>query len=298
MKQSQALTWKNKRILITGAGSGIGQALATRLAKLGASLILTDINKENLSAIADELGDSVLVAQVADVSANADWQKVAQLIENKVGGLDVLVNNAGISTFGYFDETSEAHFNKVLAVNLYGAIAGCRAMMPLLEKSPRGLIVNVASIFGLITIPMLTPYHTSKFAIRGFSEALRQDMAYQKKTIDVLCVLPGGIKTNIARSSEVLSAKSEKQPLDKNVNTIEAPVSSQDSKDRIVAHFDAVARTSPSEAAKVIERGMAKKTPRILIGSDAKIVHWLYKFFPTNYDKLFNPLLGIKKLLG
>ncbi|MEQ3638663.1 MAG: SDR family NAD(P)-dependent oxidoreductase [Alteromonas sp.] len=250
MKQSQALTWKNKRILITGAGSGIGHALATLLAKLGASLILTDINKENLSAITDELGNSVLIAQVADVSAKADWQKLAQIIEKDIGSLDVLVNNAGISTFG------------------------------------------------LITIPMLTPYHTSKFAIRGFSEALRQDMAYQKKTIDVLCVLPGGIKTNIAKSSEVLSAHSKKQALDKQVNIGEAHVSNQDLKDKIVAHFDAVARTSASEAAKVIERGMRKKTPRILIGSDAKLVHWLYKFFPSSYDKLFNPLLGIKKLLG
>lgn len=298
MKQSQALTWKNKRILITGAGSGIGHALATLLAKLGASLILTDINKENLSAITDELGNSVLIAQVADVSTKADWQKLAQLIEKDIGSLDVLVNNAGISTFGYFDETSEAHFNKVLDVNLHGAITGCREMMPLLEKSQRGLIVNVASIFGLITIPMLTPYHTSKFAIRGFSEALRQDMAYQKKPIDVLCVLPGGIKTNIAKSSEVLSAHSERQAIDKHVNTGEAHVSNRDTKDRIVAHFDAVARTSASEAAKVIERGMRKKTPRILIGSDAKLVHWLYKFFPSSYDKLFNPLLGIKKLLG
>jgi short-subunit dehydrogenase len=138
------------------------------------------------------------------------------------------------------------------------------------------MIVNVASIFGLITMPMVTPYHASKFAVRGFTEALRQDMLFQKKNIDVVCVMPGGIRTNIANSAvcEVT------QPND------------------FARHFAAVARTTPEQAAKVIEKGMRKNTFRILIGADAKIVDVLYKVLPTDYYKVSNVMLGVKKFLG
>ena len=194
--------WKNKHILITGAGSGIGQALARLFASQGAQLILTDINTDNLTRTAKELGSSVLIYKTADVTKKSDWLALVKEIDSKVGYLDVLVNNAGMLSFGFFDETSEALFNKVMDVNLNGVVMGCREMLPLLEKSTRGMIVNVASIFGLITMPLVTPYHASKFAVRGFTEALKQDMIFSKKNIDVICVMPGGIRTNIANCAE------------------------------------------------------------------------------------------------
>ena len=268
--------WNNKQILITGAGSGIGQALARLFANLGAKLILTDINQQSLNDTTNELIHAVSLSRVADVSHKQDWQALAKSIEKDVGYLDVLINNAGMTSFGFFEDTSEALFNKVMDINFNGVVMGCREMLPLLEKAERGLIVNVASIFGLITMPMVTPYHASKFAVRGFTEALRQDMLFQKKTIDVVCVMPGGIRTNIANSAESEIA----QPND------------------FAQHFAAVARTTPEQAAKVIEKGMRKNTFRILIGADAKIVDLLYKVLPTDYYKVSNVMLGVKKFLG
>ncbi|MFT6029147.1 MAG: short-subunit dehydrogenase [Oleiphilaceae bacterium] len=267
--------WNNKQILITGAGSGIGQALARLFAKEGAKLILTDVNEANLNTTANELIHAISISQVADASKKADWQTLAANIKQEVGYLDVLINNAGMTSFGYFDETSEALFNKVMDVNFNGVVTGCREMQPLLEKSERGLIVNIASIFSLITMPMLTPYHASKFAVRGFSEALRQDMMFQKKNIDVVCVMPGGIRTNIANSAET------------EVKTL----------NDFSKHFASVARTTSEQAAKVIEKGMRKNIFRILIGADAKLVDILYKVLPTDYYKVSNVLLGVKKFL-
>ena len=124
-------------------------------------------------------------------------------------------------------------------------------------------------------MPMVTPYHASKFAVRGFTEALKQDMLYQNKNIDVVCVMPGGIRTNIAHSAET----DVQQPND------------------FAKHFSSIARTTPEQAAKVIEKGMRKNTFRILIGADAKLVDILYKVLPTNYYKVSNALLGVKKFL-
>ena len=267
--------WNNKQILITGAGSGIGQALAKLFASQGAKLILTDINENNLNNTTNELIHAVSLSKVADVSKKSDWQGLAKTIQDDIGYLDVLINNAGMTSIGFFEDTSEALFNKVMDVNLNGVVMGCREMLPLLEKSERGLIVNVASIFGLITMPMVTPYHASKFAVRGFTEALKQDMMFQNKNIDVVCVMPGGIRTNIANSAET----EVEQPND------------------FAKHFSSVARTTPEQAAKVIEKGMRKNTFRILIGADAKIVDVLYKILPTDYYKVSNALLGVKKFL-
>lgn len=268
--------WDNKLVLITGAGSGIGKALASNLAAKGAKLVLTDINDEPLNQTCSELSAAVVLKQTADVSSKADWISLAQSVEQKFGYLDVLVNNAGMSPFGYFDETPEALFDKVMAVNFDGVVQGCRVMQPLLEKSKRGLIANVASIFGIITVPMITSYHASKFAVRGFTEALRQDFAYQNKNIDVVCILPGGIKTNIANAAEVAG----NQTVD------------------FASHFNQVAMTSANKAAKIIEKGLRKRRARILIGPDAKLVCWLQRLMPARYATVFNPLMGVNKLIG
>lgn len=268
--------WQDKLVLITGTGSGIGKALAHRMAKAGARLIITDINPETLSETVKELSDSVVLSKVADNSNKTHWLELSQEIESQYGHLDVLVNNAGMAPFGYFDETSEALFNKVMDVNFNSAVMGCRIMQPLLEKSERGLIANVASVFGVIAIPMMASYHASKFALRGFSEALQQDFKYQKKNIDVVCILPGGIKTNIAVNAE---------------GTVDAKFDFAD-------HFEKNAMTTPNKAAKVIESGMRKKQARILIGPDARIIIWLQKWFPLSYSKVFNRLMGVNKLLA
>lgn len=268
--------WQNKFVLITGAGSGIGKALAHNMADAGAKLILTDINAQTLETTEQELGNSVVLTKVADNSNKEHWLELANSIDSQCGHLDVLVNNAGMSPFGFFDDTSEALFDKVMAVNFSGAVMGCRIMQPLLEKSKRGLIANVASVFGVIAVPMMTSYHASKFALRGFSEALMQDFKYQKKNIDVVCILPGGIKTNIANNAE---------------SDVKSTVD-------FAGHFNKTALTTPARAAKVIEKGMRKKQARILIGPDARIIIWLQKWFPLSYSKVFNPLMGVNKIVS
>lgn len=267
--------WHNKRILITGAGSGIGQALATHFSSLGAKLILTDINADNLAKTSRTLTPSPLYQQVADASSQSDWQSLADAISTNFGHIDALINNAGMTSFGYFEDTPAALFDKVVAVNLGGVVMGCRTLLPLLRQSERGMIVNVASVFGLVAMPMLSPYHASKFAVRGFTESLAQEMRYTKANIDVLCVLPGGIKTNIANSSVV-------------ANTEHAKFS---------AHFNDIARTTAQQAADTIETGMRKRKSRILIGSDAVLIKWVNQILPQWYYKLINFAFGMKKLM-
>ena len=267
--------WANKVILITGAGSGIGKSLASLFAAQNAKLVLTDVNAANLDETVRALGKAVVISKAADVRSVEDWQSLANEIEHDPGHLDVLINNAGMAPFGYFDETSKELFDKVMDVNFNGVVHGCRIMLPLLERARRGLIVNVASIFGLIAVPTCSSYHASKFAVRGFTEALKQDLMFQKKNVDVVCVMPGGIKTNIANFAETDRV---------------------DGRD-FAQHFSSVALTSPDKAAQVIEKGMRKNTFRILIGPDAKLVDWLYKLLPTDYYRISNPLLGIKKIL-
>ncbi|TQV73143.1 SDR family oxidoreductase [Aliikangiella marina] len=268
--------WKEKVILITGAGSGIGQSLARLLASLGGRLIITDKDATSLTSITEELAESIEIAQVADVSNPDDWQALYQKIDNQIGYIDVLVNNAGMSSFGFFDETAEALFDQVMAVNFQGVVYGCRYSLPLLEKSSRGLIVNVASIFGLITVPMMTPYHSSKFAVKGFSEALKHDLKYQHKSIDVICVMPGGIKTNIAKNT----------------------ITTERENAQVTRLFDSAAITTPEQAAIKIEQGMRNLKFRRFIGIDAKIVDKLVRWFPNSYYHLTNRLMGLHGFLS
>lgn len=267
--------WTAKTILITGAGSGLGLALARLFAKEGASLILTDINQGALANTVAELRLAVMLHRVADVASKSDWQSLVAEIRKITLCVDVLINNAGIAAHDYFDQMPEVMFERVMDVNFNGVVYGCRYMMPLLEASERGMIVNISSIFGLIATPVLTPYHASKFAVRGFTESLRQDMLYSQKNIDVVCVIPGGIRTNIARHSET----------------------SRGDLDRFSEHFNRVAMTSAEKAAGVIEQGMRNRHFRVLVGPDSVLVSLLVRLMPELYFRVFNFLYRVRKLL-
>lgn len=267
--------WSGKIIVITGAGSGIGQALARLFAREGALLILTDVNPESLMTLVVELDVAVMLHRVADVSTKEDWHKLVTEISKMTPHVDVIINNAGVAAYDYFDHMPEELFERVMSVNFNGVVYGCRYLLPLLEKAERGMIVNVSSIFGLIAMPMLSPYHASKFAVRGFTEALRQDLRYSGKNIDVVCVLPGGIKTNIANDS----------------------ATTQTDKTRFSQHFNDKALTTPDKAARVIEQGMRLKRARVLVGPDAVLVSLLCRLMPTAYWRIFNVLYNVRKVL-
>jgi len=186
-----------------------------------------------------------------------------------------VINNAGMSNFDFFEQSSEQQFNRVMEVNFNGVVNGCRYMLPLLNKAHRGLIVNLASVFSFITVPGLTAYHASKFAVRGFSSALKQDLTYQDSSVDVICVMPGGIKTNIAKNSVTQSLNVTKY----------------------AEHFETVARTTPQKAARVIEKGMRRRVFKVLVGPDAKVLSVIYRLFQNSYHKITNYLLGVDKVI-
>ncbi len=268
-------SWQGKVVLVTGVGSGIGRALALQFATLGAKLIITDIQQKSLLETEQQIQSQVLICKQGDVSDQGFWTALAQQIQAEIGYVDALVNNAGISNFDFFDEMPQSMFDKVMAINFNGVVLGCRHILPLLEKSSNGMLVNLASVFSLITMPMLTPYHASKFAVRGFTESLRQEMRYQNKPIDVMCVLPGGIKTNISVHTEsTLAARHE-----------------------FINHFEQYAMTSPEKAAMTIIKGMQRRKRRILIGPDAALISVIVRIFPQIYYRVINPFFGVKKLI-
>ena len=266
--------WQNKIVLITGAGSGIGRALSYLLASKGAKLILTDINAENLNETITEISDNVAMSLTADAGSNQQWQYLAHLIDLKFNKLDVLINNAGVLQTDQFEMTSTTDFDWVLNTNLGGTINGVRNMLPLLEKSQRGMIANFSSLFGLVGGARMTAYSTSKFAIRGFSESLRLEFALDNKTIDVCCVTPGAVKTEIINSSR-----------SKHMNTKE-----------LSTIFNKNTLITPRKAARVIERGLRKRRARILIGPDIKFVDLLQRIFPRHYYKIFSLIFFPKKI--
>ena len=253
----------------------MGKALSELFASMGARLILTDIDKDNLEKVASSVSDNVELFKQHDVSDKEQWQAIMSEVNEKLGYLDVIINNAGMSNLDFFDEVPEEHFERVMNVNFNGVVYGCRYALPLLKKTTAGLIVNTSSIFSMITVPCMTAYHSSKFAVRGFSSALKQDLKFQGSDIDVVCVMPGGIKTNIAKST----------------------ITTRNNSEVFVKQFDQNTFTTSEQAARVIEKGMRKRKFKVLIGADAKFVSFLYRYFSESYHGLTNWLVGVHKVL-
>ncbi len=268
--------WKQRVILITGAGSGIGKALACHFAALKAHLILTDIDAASLAATVELVGPQVRLSQVADVSSAEDWQKLVVRIRQANQRVDVLINNAGVLASDFFEDMPAEHFDWVMNVNLKGVTLGVSAMLPLLEQSRNAMIVNVSSIFGVIGAPKMSAYNASKFAVRGFTEALRQEFRVSGKAIDVVCVMPGGIRTNIVTRSK----------------------SSVSDKHALAQHLNKMAMTTPEKAATLIACGMKRRKSRILVGPDAVFLDLLQRLLPSHYHRIFNPLFLDKSVFG
>lgn len=261
-----------RTVVITGAASGIGAALARRLADKGATLRLIDRNADQLAAIAKELGNRVASHHVADV---ADKEFVAALpgemadIDGKTR-VDVLINNAGIAAMGRFDELELDEFERVLDINLHGVIRMTKAFLPCLQ--PQARIVNLSSLFGLIGPPGQVPYVTSKFGVRGFSDALRSEL--HPTGIKVVCVHPGGIRTSIATNAHIAGS-----------------IGRDDAQSATDA-FGKFLKLSPDRAAQLIIRATEKGSPRLVIGSDAKFGDLLSRSMPVGYSSVLRALMG------
>ena len=271
---------KNSVAVITGAGSGIGRALAVRLAQEHISgIAISDLNEEGLGEtfrLAESYNVPISVHRI-DVSKLDEVQRLAEEAIERHGRVTHLVNNAGVGLIGSFEQISLEDFRWLMEINFWGIVNGCKVFLPILRQQDKAHIVNLSSVFGFIAPEEQSAYCASKFAVRGFTESLRHELA--DSNVVVSSVHPGGIKTNIARNSR----------LGRNTPS--------EWKEHGAKFFDKVARTSPEEAADVIVKGIKANNPRILIGSDAYMISAFSRLFPRRYLSIIERLAGHKMSL-
>ena len=268
-------TLQDKVVVITGAGSGIGRATAMRCAGLGARLALSDIDAAGLAETAGRCAGSVHATKV-DVGARDEIYAWAERVNRDVGPADVLVNNAGVSLSQTIAEMRDEDFEWLMNINFWGVTHGTKAFLPQLLSRPEAHVVNLSSVFGIIAVPTQAAYNASKFAVRGYTEALRQELRATK--VRVTCVHPGGIKTNIVKNGRHFADPSGKVA----------------DLDTMARDFEREARTTADEAGRQIVDAVLRERPRLLIGLDAVIIDRMQRMFPESYDKVIAKFLGLR----
>jgi NAD(P)-dependent dehydrogenase (short-subunit alcohol dehydrogenase family) len=251
--------------VITGAGSGIGRATALSLARRGCHLALADINgafAEQTALQARELGVRATSHQL-DVAGRDEVAAFPAQVLAAHGRVDLLVNNAGVALGGTFEQVSEEDFDWLMEINFHGVVRMTRAFLPLLKKSDDARIVNLSSLYGLVSPPGQAAYSASKFAVRGFSNALRHELA--GGTVAVTVVHPGGVATSIATSARIPA---------------NAP---PDEVERGRKVMQKLLRMPPQEAGEIIVRGIERRQARVIVGKDAKFVALLERLAPVGY---------------
>jgi len=254
---------------VTGAAGGIGRALALELAARGCDLALADRDEAGLQGVAAEIANACqrnITVHRVDVGEPSQIEAFAQAAISAHPGLNIVVNNAGVALLGQFSEIDQAQMDWLMNINFWGVVHATRAFLPHLSRQSEAHIVNLSSIFGIIAPPGQTAYAAAKFAVRGFSESLRHELAMAKSPIRLSVVHPGGVATNIARNSRTGVGMTD--------NTRRA---------QSIERFEAVAKTTPAAAALRIIRGIEKNQPRILIGNDARFMDLLQRFRPATY---------------
>ena len=253
---------------VTGAASGIGRELALELARRGCDLALADRDEAGLQTLAAEIGrDGARKVSVhrVDVAEPGQIQDFATAAIAAHPGLNILINNAGVALLGTFAEVEQAQMEWLININFWGVVHGTRAFLPHLSNQRAAHIVNLSSIFGIIAPPGQTAYCAAKFAVRGFSESLRHELAMANSPVKLSVVHPGGVATNIARNARSGGGVD-------NARRAES-----------IDRFDAMAKKSPAAAAVRIIEGIENNQPRILIGSDARFMDLLQRFRPVTY---------------
>ncbi|WP_286929364.1 MULTISPECIES: SDR family NAD(P)-dependent oxidoreductase [Aeromicrobium] len=262
-----------KVAVVTGAGSGIGRALAMGLARRGARVAISDVDATGLAETAqalEALGATVR-ADHLDVSERERVLAYADEIAGHFGVVHQVYNNAGIAFTGDIEAMDFKHLEQVMDVDYWGVVNGSKAFLPHLIASGDGHVVNISSVFGIISVPTQGAYNAAKFAVRGFTEALRMEMVARGRPVKVTCVHPGGIKTNVARNAGQVDGLDH---------------------DSLASSFDRVARTTPDQAAEVILRGVEKGKARVLIGADARVIDLLARVTGPHYQRLVARFAG------
>ncbi|MFQ3246707.1 MAG: NADP-dependent 3-hydroxy acid dehydrogenase YdfG [Arenicella sp.] len=266
--------FKNSVAVVTGAGSGIGRHLALKLASYGASLAISDINVDGLAetkAQATKLlknSNARIVASALDVSNREAVFAYAEEIKQEFGSVNLVINNAGVAlSSGTLSETSIDDFEWLMSINFSGVLYGTKAFLPILEEAEWGHIVNISSLFGLIGVAEQSAYNASKFAVRGMTEALRQELDAANSHISCTSIHPGGVKTQIAKNSRL------SKPLDSDTKNLKE-------------NFEDLAMTTPDSAAEQILTAVLKKKRRLILGKDAKFLDWVQRHFPSHYQRV------------
>ncbi len=257
---------------ITGAGSGIGRALAIDLARRGSHLALSDIDQVGLAetvALCEGLGVKV-TSQRVDVADRGSVYEWADRVVEDHGKVNLIFNNAGVALGATIDAMSYEDFEWLMNINFWGVVHGTKAFLPHLKASREGHIVNISSVFGLISIPSQSAYNAAKFGVRGFTDALRMELEAERSGVSCTTVHPGGIKTNIAR----------------NARMDDSVVELSGGKERAREEFDKVAMTSPEKAARQILNAVRRNRRRALLGPDAKVIDLISRLPAGLYQRV------------
>ena len=263
-----------KVAVVTGAGSGIGQALAIELGRSGAKVAISDVDLEGLAQTEEQLKaiGAPVKADRLDVTEREAFLAYAEAVNEHFGKVNQIYNNAGIAFTGDIEVSQFKDIERVMDVDYWGVVNGTKAFLPYVIASGDGHIINVSSVFGLFSVPGQAAYNAAKFAVRGFSEALRQEMILARHPVAVTTVHPGGIKTGIARNATAAEG------LDR---------------DELAKLFDKrLARTRPRRAAEVILDAVRKKKARVLVGMDAKVLDLMVRVAGPYYQQVFGPVLA------
>jgi NADP-dependent 3-hydroxy acid dehydrogenase YdfG len=263
-----------KVAVVTGAGSGIGQALAVELGRSGAKLAIGDVDTDGLADTERQLKaiGAPVKADRLDVTERETFLAYADAVNEHFGKVNQIYNNAGIAYTGDIEVCPFKDIERVMDVDYWGVVNGTKAFLPHLIASGDGHVINVSSLFGLFSVPGQAAYNSAKFAVRGFTEALRQEMVLAGHPVAVTTVHPGGIKTAIARNATVAEG------LDR---------------DELAKLFDKrLALTSPQRAARIILEAVRKKRARVLVGADAKALDALVRLTGSGYQRVFPIVLG------
>lgn len=266
--------FRNKVAAITGAASGIGRALAVELARRGCHVALADVNESGLAetaGLAQAHGVQVTTQRldVADRTAVYAW---ADQVVADHGKVNLIFNNAGVSLTAHLDMVQQTDFDWIMAINFWGVVYGTQAFLPHLRKAGEGHVINVSSLFGLMAVPTQGTYNASKFAVRGYTEALRMELELAGEGVSATCVHPGGIATNIAKAGRIdpkmaeitgVSTERQRKMANKMINV-----------------------TSAESAALQILRAVERNERRVMVGNDAKVLDAAIRLLGSWYQVL------------
>ncbi len=260
--------FSTKVAAITGAGSGMGRALALELAARGCAVAIADVDEAGLAETEALLASSgVKVSRHrVDVADRAAMEHFAAEVVRIHGKVNLIFNNAGVSVSNTVEKISYEDFEWLMNINFWGVVYGTKAFLPYLKQVDEAHIINTSSIFGVVAFASQSAYNASKFAVRGFTEALRQELADTR--IGVSCVQPGGVKTNIVKTSRYYASDNE------------APT-----KQEMTQTFEQIAALTPHDAALQILRGVERNRGRVLVGRDAALLAWVARIFPEGYAR-------------